>query len=227
MFTGIIQALGTIAGVERTARAGASGALAHRLDVDLGPLAAGLVTGASVAVDGACLTLAELCGDVGAFDVVPETWGRSTLSERRRGDRVHLERSLRVGDPLDGHFVQGHVDAIGTIERIERTAGEWRLWVRAERAALAFVVTKGAVAVDGTSLTVAEVAGDTFCVALVPTTLERTRFAARRSGEHVNIETDILSRVVLAHLARRPADRAAAEATALSWQKLEAGGFLP
>jgi riboflavin synthase len=227
VFTGIIQALGTVAGVEPTARARASGTHAHRLDVDLGPLADGLQTGASVAIDGVCLTMAELRGTVGAFDVVPETWRRSTLGERRRGDRVHLERSLRVGDPLDGHFVQGHVDAIGTIERTERAAGEWQLWVRVDRETLVFIVPKGSVAVDGTSLTIAEVVADTFSVALVPTTLERTRFATRRPGEHVNIETDILARIVRAQLARLSGDRPATDATALTWQKLEAGGFLP
>ena len=227
MFTGIVQALGTVAGSDSSPRAHGTGALAHRLKIDLGPLADGLELGASVAINGVCLTLAESHAQVGSFDVVPETWNSTTLSDLRRGDTVHLERSLCVGDPLDGHFVQGHVDGTGTIDRIDRTGSEWKLWIQAELAVMPFIVPKGSIALDGTSLTIVDVNADRFSVALVPTTLERTTFGRRRPGEHVNIETDILARLVLSRLANLTATAdASSKAPSLSWDALQSGGFL-
>jgi riboflavin synthase len=227
MFAGIIAAVGSVAGVEATPRRRAGGALAHRLEVDLGPLAEGLALGASVAVNGACLTLAELRDAVAGFDVVPETWRRTTLRELRVNERVNLERSLRVGDPVDGHFVQGHVEGVGTIERIERGQGEWKLWVEAEPGLLPTITPRGSIAVDGTSLTIVDVADRRFSVVLVPTTLERTVLGRRRAGDHVNIETDLLARLVLRRLAALTGTDATGDAAALSLEKLRAGGFLP
>jgi len=222
MFTGVVQALGTVVGIEPTPRPHGPGGLAHRLDLDLGPLAAGLQLGASVAVNGVCLTLAEARGTVGAFHVVPETWQRSTLGHLRRGDSVHLENALRVGDPLDGHFVQGHVDGTGRLERIERRAGEWKLWIQAPAELIRYIVPKGSIAIDGTSLTIVDVGGDVFSVALIPTTLERTTFATRRPGGLVNLETDILARLIIARLDALALGGAAGR---LTWEQLQAGGF--
>lgn len=225
MFAGIIEAVGTVVGVSAAVRRQDGGGLAHRLEIDLGPLAEGLQHGASVAINGVCLTLAERRGTVGGFDVVPETWRQSTLHALKRGERVNLECSLRVGQPVDGHFVQGHVDGIGPVDRVERTQGEWKLWVRAEPALLPFIIRKGSIALDGTSLTIVDVVGDRFSVVLVPTTLERTILGHRRPGEHVNIETDILARLVVSRLealAAAPGDGPAH----LSWEKLDRGGFL-
>ena len=166
MFAGIIEALGTVSGLETAPRRHADGAEAFRLNVDLGRLANGLRLGASVAVNGACLTLAEQHGTVGGFDVVPETWRRTTLSRLRVHDPVNLERSLRVGDPVDGHFVQGHVEGIGVVEQVEHTQGEWLLWVQTDAALMPAIIPKGSIALDGTSLTIVGVAECRFSVVL-------------------------------------------------------------
>lgn len=221
MFTGIIQALGTVLAVDATARSQGGHTPAHRLTLEIGPLAEGLATGASVAVQGVCLTLAGRDGSRADFDVVPETWRRSTLADLRPRDTVHLERALRIGDALDGHFVQGHVDGVGRISEIDRGGGEWKLWVRTAAELMPYIVPKGAIALDGTSLTIIEVADDRFSVALVPTTLARTTFAQRRPGDRVNIETDILARLIVQRLA------ALHGAGGLTLERLAAGGFLP
>jgi len=225
MFAGIIESMGTVLGVQASPRPRVGGALAHRLDVELGDLAEGLPLGASVAVNGACLTLAELGGTAGRFDVVPETWKRTTLCELKRNDRVNLERSLRVGDRVDGHFVQGHVDGVGSVERLERGQGEWKLWIECEAEPLTRIIPKCSVALDGTSLTVVDVGRGRFSVALIPTTLERTTLQARQPGDHVNIETDILARLVLARL--HALTGAASQGSGdLTWEKLRDGGFV-
>lgn len=225
MFTGIVAHVGTVVAAG-AARRDAAGALAYRLDIDLGPLAEGLLAGASVAVNGVCLTLADARGTVGGFDVVPETWRRTTLGELRPGQAVNLERSLRVGDPLDGHFVQGHVEGVGVVERVERGAGEWKLWVRVEAALAAPIVPKGSIAVDGTSLTIVDVVEDTFSVALVPTTRERTVLGRRGPGDRVNIETDILARLVLHRLHGVLARPDAPAGHGVDWDTLREAGYV-
>lgn len=228
MFTGIIQAIGTIVGTEATPRT-RGGAPAHRLEIDLGELATGLELGASVAVNGACLTLATKRDHIAGFDVVPETWRRTTLQALKPGDAVNLERALRVGDPIDGHFVQGHVDGTGIVERVERGQPEWKLTVRTDAALLPFIVPKGSIAIDGTSLTVVDVTAAGFSVAIVPTTLERTTLGQRRVRDQVNLETDILARLVVSRLTTlSPAAASmAAESSALTLEKLRAGGYAP
>ena len=228
MFAGIIEAVGTVSGIETAPRRHADGVAAFRLNVDLGPLADGLRLGASVAVNGACLTLAEQHATVGGFDVVPETWRRTTLSRLRVNDPVNLERSLRVGDPVDGHFVQGHVEGVAVVDRVEHAQGEWLLWIQTDAALMPAISPKGSIAVDGTSLTVVDVADTRFSVALVPTTLTRTVLARRRPGDHVNIETDVLARLLVRRLAALTGTLAAPAGTpGLSWAKLRDSGFLP
>lgn len=227
MFTGIIQGLAEVAAVELTARARPGGTPAHRLELQLGPLADGLDVGASVAINGVCLTLAERRGRVSVFEVVPETWERTNLADLRPGDQVHVERSLRAGDALDGHFVQGHVDGVGVVERVDRRGGECKLWVRAEPELMRFIVSKGSVALDGTSLTVVDVSENRFSVALVPTTLQRTTLGRRKPGGRINIETDILARLVISRLAELMGAAPGPEAaTGLTWDKLRTGGFV-
>jgi riboflavin synthase len=226
MFTGIVQHVGRVAGVDTAPRRHAGGQ-AYALDVDLGPLAADLPGGASVAVNGVCLTAAGLRGTVARFDVVPETWGRTTLRGLHVGDPVNLERSLRVGDPVDGHFVQGHVEGVGSVTRIERGEGEWKLWVDAQPDLMPAIIPKGSVALDGTSLTVVDVEAARFSVVLVPTTLQRTVLGRRQAGEHVNVETDLLARVLLRRLAGMLGTDLGPATAGLSWEKLRAAGFLP
>ena len=228
VFTGIIQAVETVVRVDAAPRARDGGTPAYRLEIELGELAEGLELGASVAVNGACLTLAKRAATLGSFDVVPETWNRTTLAQLRRGDHVNLERSLCVGDPLDGHFVQGHVDGVGQVERVDRSQGQWKLWVRYEPELRPFLVPKGSVALDGTSLTLVDVADGRLSVALVPTTLTRTTLVNRRSGDRVNIETDILARLVANRLGPRgESARESATANGLTWDRIQGGGFAP
>ncbi len=225
MFTGIIERVGTVIAVGDAPRRGAAGVHAHRLDVELGELATGLRPGASVAVNGVCLTLTDCLGTAGSFDVVPETWQRTTLCMLRPGEGVNLERALRVGDPLDGHFVQGHVESVGTVTRIERGGGEWKLWVTFAAPLRACIVPKGSVAIDGVSLTVVAVDARHFSVVLIPTTLERTVLGQRQPGAGVNLETDILARIVQ-HQAQNTPASTPHTADRVTWEHLRESGFV-
>jgi len=159
--------------------------------------------GESVAVNGVCLTIAELSRGLLAFDVVPETLDKTNLGLLRAGDMVHVERSLRIGDRIDGHFVQGHVD--GRALLLEQTAGDDGIRLRVEVAAglAKYVVPKGSVCLDGVSLTVASVNANVFEVALIPTTVQLTRLASREKGWPFNFEADVLSKTIISFLERR------------------------
>ncbi|MBI4718833.1 MAG: riboflavin synthase [Planctomycetes bacterium] len=195
MFTGIIEHRGAIAATEP-----APGG--RRLRIDVGGMAAELAPGASVAVSGVCLTVAAVAGAAAEFDVIRETLARTTLGDKRRGDGVNLERSLRVGDRLDGHFVQGHVDGVSTVQRVISSPREWVVWLDTPDDLAGCIVPKGSVALDGVSLTIAEVGSGGFSVALIPTTLARTTLARLAAGDRVNIETDVLVRAVVHNLSR-------------------------
>jgi riboflavin synthase len=155
-----------------------------------------------VAVDGVCLTVTEIQGATGRFDVLDETFSRSTLSCRSAGDPVNLETSLRVGDPLGGHFVQGHVDGVGTVREARDLGGQWEFAVDAPESVLATTVEKGSIAIDGISLTVARLLGNGFVVAVIPETFRRTTLGVRKAGDGVNLEADVLGKVVARLLGR-------------------------
>lgn len=198
MFTGIIERTGVVAEVRRKAGG-------RRLRVDAGEIADACQLGDSIAVSGVCLTVAHIAPPLLDFDVITETLKRSTLGSRSPGDTVNLERSLRVGDRIDGHFVQGHVDGTAEVVRIEASAKAHVIWFHTPAALHSYVVPKGSIAIDGVSLTIADVRDDAFSVALIPTTLDRTTLGALRTGGRVNIESDILARTVVHHLAAREA----------------------
>ncbi len=196
MFTGLVEALGDV--VERT-----STGAGDRLVVRESALAGELVIGESVSVNGACLTVVARDGGTFAFDVGPETLRRTNLGELRPGDRVNLERSLRLSDRLGGHLVQGHIDGVGTIER-RLPEGEWlTMWFRCAPDLAGQMVTKGSVAVDGVSLTVVDVERDGFSVALIPHTLAQTTLGFKGPGAAVNLETDLLAKYVWRYLQLR------------------------
>ena len=189
MFTGIIKAIAPVA----TISPNASGSC---IAIDLGALAASVGHGDSVAVNGACLTAAGIRGTICEFDAVAETLSRTTLSSLRPGDKVNIEPSLRVGDQLGGHFVLGHVDGDGKIDALS-PAGEGaglRISVGSDIAAQ--MVSKGSVAVDGISLTLVDVGKTHFTCAVIPTTMRDTTLGRRKPGDDVNIETDILGKMV-------------------------------
>ncbi|MCG3130935.1 MAG: hypothetical protein FLDDKLPJ_01709 [Phycisphaerae bacterium] len=194
MFSGIVECKGCVTGL----RTGGGGGV--RLRVQAARAASGTEPGASLAVSGVCLTVAGIDGEHIEFDVVPETLRRTTLGDLRVGAWVNLERSLRVGDRLDGHFVQGHVDGTATVAEVIRRTDEHVLRFTPERGLMAYMIPKGSVAVDGVSLTIAEAAGDTFTVALIPTTLQVTTLGDRRVGDRVNVESDILIRALFHRL---------------------------
>lgn len=193
MFTGIIEHTGRIEAVTETAGG-------RRLVIDAGPCAADLAPGASLAVNGVCLTVVTREDARLSFDVITETLRRSNLGRLRAGDPVNLERCLRAGDRIDGHFVQGHVDGVATVDRRDAGASEFKLWLQVDAALRPYIVPKGGIALDGVSLTIADIDGDRFSVALIPTTLDRTTLGRRNPGDTVNVETDILARIVVHQL---------------------------
>jgi len=166
-----------------------------------------LRVGDSVAVNGCCLTAAKAGGSELQFHAVPETLSRTTLGDLRAGDLVNVEPALRAGDPLGGHYVQGHIDAVGRVQSVEAEGEGLRVFVEAPEDVLRYCVVKGSITVDGVSLTVAELAPDAFAVAIVPHTIEATTLSALRPGQRVNVETDVLAKYVERLLGKGPAPR--------------------
>lgn len=190
MFTGIIEEIGT---VEAVHPASGGARLRLRAAVVMGDLK----EGDSVSVDGVCLTAVELRKDGFSADVSPETLKRSTLGELSSGAPVNLERALTPSGRMGGHIVQGHVDATGLIEAIEQIgSGNWWLSVRVDEDVDRYLVEKGSVAVDGISLTIAEVQYGLFSIAIIPHTFQQTALTFKRPGSRVNIEADILAKYV-------------------------------
>ena len=189
MFTGIVEDVGTVESLSPL-RGGKAIIVATNLPDE------GMAPGDSVSVSGVCLTVTKR--EPGRFtaDVSQETLSKSTLGTFRPGTRVNLERALTLAGRLGGHIVYGHVDGVGTIREI-RPLGEARVFhLQADPSIMKFVVYKGAIAVDGVSLTVSAVQRDGFELALIPATLERTTLEAARSGARVNLETDIVGKYV-------------------------------
>jgi len=163
--------------------------------------------GDSVCINGVCLTAVEVGEGYCVFDVMEETRRRSNLGSLRRGDEVNVELALGVGERFGGHFVTGHVDGVGRIRRLEKRASQWDMVVECEKELLSEMVERGSVAVDGVSLTVAELGDGWFRVALIPHTVEATNLKGRRLGDTVNIETDILAKYVKRLLIERENSR--------------------
>jgi riboflavin synthase len=175
---------------------------ALRLSIHAPASARGMVLGGSVAVDGVCLTAIEVKGPVFAVQVVTETVRRSNLGGVRTSRRVNLERPLKAFAELGGHFVQGHVDAAAPVAGLKRLAKDVVLAVELPASLKRLVVTKGSIAVNGVSLTVASVARRVFTVALIPHTLENTNLGGLRAGDLVNLEADILGKYVQAMISK-------------------------
>lgn len=192
MFTGIIEELGTVEALDRHK----SGA---RLLVRCARVLSDLTVGASIAVNGVCLTAVDIRADGFSADLSPETLERSNLGDLKVNDRVNLERPLSLQTRLSGHIVQGHVDGTGTLESLrELGGGNWELLVRAPGELDRFLAYKGSVTIDGISLTIASVHAGLVKVAIIPHTYEATNLAWRKPGDRVNLECDVLAK----HVAR-------------------------
>lgn len=189
MFTGIVEEVGTVRALEAR---GAARVLVAACDV----VRADARVSDSIAVNGVCLTVVEIGEDALGFDVIPETLSKTGLGGLSPGDPVNLERALRVGDRLGGHFVQGHVDGVGRVSDVAMD-GEWyTITVAAPEIVRRYLVPHGSVTVDGVSLTVANITRDGFSVALIPHTLEHTSLGTKKTGDSVNLEADMLGKYV-------------------------------
>ena len=188
MFTGLIQAVGRIAQIEK-------GEQDIRLRIETGKLPlAEVVLGDSIATSGVCLTVTELPGDGYWADVSPETLSLTSLGTKSIGDLVNLETSLTLNTPLGGHLVSGHVDGVGQIEEITEDARFWRVKVAAPENLARYIAMKGSICVDGTSLTVNQVDGASFELTIIPQTWEETVFSEYEVGSPVNLEVDVIAR---------------------------------
>ena len=200
MFTGIVEETGVVERIERSARS-------IELTVRMNLCGRGLKPGASLAVNGCCLTVvktrAQGKGRLAQFDLLMETWERTNLQFAKPGSLVNLERPLRTDGELGGHFVTGHIDGLGTITRWERAGQDHVLDIAAPREVMRYVVFKGSIAVDGISLTVAGVQKQGFRIWIIPHTYEVTALRERRIGDAVDLEADLLGKYVGKFLAAR------------------------
>jgi riboflavin synthase len=195
MFTGLIREVGVVSSID--------GDETVRLELDAPAIAGASTVGDSVSIDGVCLTVVAVDDGRLAFDAVPETLARTSLGSLAGGSRVNLEPALRAGDALGGHYVQGHVDGVGTVRSVEPEGDGRRIWFDAPPDLLRYIVEKGSIAVQGTSLTVADLDDHGFAVALIPHTLAATTLGSIVPGDRVNLEADVLAKYVERLLAQR------------------------
>ena len=187
MFTGLVQGAATVVSLSPRAADGARLTLSH-------PLLATARAGDSIATNGCCLTVVDPHGEVASFDLLAETLRLTNLGELTAGGVVNIEPSLLPTDRMGGHFVTGHVDCVGNIAFLGREGADWRLDISAPEAVLRHVVRKGCIAVDGMSLTVADLIPGGFRIWLIPHTLEVTNLSRRKTGDRVNLESDLLAK---------------------------------
>jgi riboflavin synthase len=185
MFTGLVREVGTVASMVN-----------GRLTIEAPETSEGVQLGDSVAIDGVCLTVVAFDESSLSFDAVPETLARTALGTLDQGSRVNLEPALRAGDPLGGHYVQGHVDGVGSVQNVAPEGDGRRVRFEAPAELLRYIVEKGSIAVQGTSLTVAAVDEAGFEVALIPHTLQATTLGTLEPEQPVNLETDVLAKYV-------------------------------
>jgi riboflavin synthase len=193
MFTGIIEGLGNIVRFDKKT----SNRSAAKMTIHLGKIAQGLKVGDSVAVNGVCLTAINISKGIAEFEMIGETIKKTNLGSVESGDKVNVERSLKVGERLEGHFVLGHVDGVGIISKMEKQPNQVQIWIRVPKKLSKYIIQKGSVSVDGISLTVVDRLKDEFSVSIIPHTIKITNMSYKKVGDKVNIETDILGKYIL------------------------------
>jgi riboflavin synthase len=218
MFTGIIEGLGTVSAV-RPAGAG------KRLTIAAGFDLSGTKVGDSISVSGACLTAVTIAGRQFEVDVSPETVARTTLGSVRVGERVNLERALRLSDRIDGHLVSGHTDGTGAIDSREAAGNAIIVTVSAAEALTRYMIVKGSVAVDGISLTINHLEAARFSVSIIPHTAGRSTIGFKQKGEAVNIEVDMIGKYVEKFLSAQ-SGRPAAPPSGVSMELLAKKGYI-
>src|SRR5919112_1291376 len=195
MFTGIVNGTGMVTSVSKS-----RSAAEIIMRVRLGKFGRGVKRGDSVCINGTCLTTTRVSKGEAEFEMVAETIRRTNLGQVKPGEMVNIERSLRVGDRLEGHFVLGHVDGTGVIEDIQKMSSETTIWIKLDKRLTKSLAPKGSIAVDGVSLTLVGVEGNHISVSLIPHTLKVTTLGTKRRGDRVNIEVDILGKYVTTNL---------------------------
>lgn len=193
MFTGIIEGLGSIVMFDKKT----SNRSAAKMKIKLDKIAKGLKVGDSVAINGVCLTAVNISKGITEFEMIGETIKKTNLGSLERGDQVNIERSLKVGERLEGHFVLGHVDGVGIISTIEKQINQVQIWIKIPKELSKHVIKKGSITIDGISLTIVDKLKDQFSVSIIPHTMQVTNLGYKKIGDKVNIETDILGKYIL------------------------------
>ena len=193
MFTGIVEGIGTVNKISKITK----NRSAIEMTIDLGKQVKGLKIGQSVALNGVCLTATKLSKSKCIFEMIEETTKKTDLGNLKVGGVVNIERSLKAGDRLEGHFVLGHVDGVGVIKKILEKPKEVQVYFEVPKNLAKYVVKKGSIAIDGISLTVVDIKKTLAYVSLIPHTIEITNFHTKKVGDKVNIETDILGKYIL------------------------------
>ncbi len=213
MFTGLIERVCMVKSAQTSV-----GAL--KLSIDLGKLAGESKIGDSIAINGTCLTVSRLTGNLATFDVSGETLAKSNMGRLTAGSKVNVELSMKIGDRFGGHIVQGHVDGVATIKAIDSRGEFADIRFEAEGELLDQMVVKGSVAVDGISLTIAGMEGNSFSVAVIPETLKKTTLGEAKTGDVVNIETDIITKTI-----KKQLEKILPQGQTLTVEKLKQMGF--
>ena len=193
MFTGIITGTGKIKKIEKNTK----NQSAIKVLVDLGKNSRGLKIGQSVALNGVCLSATNISKNNCMFEMIDETMKKTDLGNLKIGSLINIERSLKVGERLEGHFVLGHVDGVAIITKIEQKPKEVKIWFKIPKKLTKYVVQKGSIALDGISLTVVDAKNDLASVCIIPHTMKITNFKTKKIGDKLNIETDVLGKYIL------------------------------
>ncbi len=193
MFTGIIVGTGKVTKIDQQTK----NRSAIQMTVNLGKYAKGLKIGQSVAINGVCLSATKISKNNCIFEMIDETTKKTDLGNVKAGSTVNVERSLKVGDRLEGHFVLGHIDGVATITKIEQKPKEVKVWFKIPKNLTKYVVQKGSIALDGISLTVVDAKKSIASVCLIPHTVKITNFKTKEIGDKLNIETDVLGKYIL------------------------------